>query len=171
MNFLTSAAHWVTANIHLHLLFYTAIALLLLYRPPAVMQRLQGIGDFVSRHWGDSIGLYMIHLGIVLTVVGGFYTQLGSVQHVGESFILTGVGMLKLKYIPKEGNGNGGDGANGTPAPAPAAPAPVAPAPVVPTVTLGGTPGTAIGFVQKTIGHVGDRGDHGDLGTNNTAKL
>jgi len=47
---------------------------------------LQGLSDFIARHWGDSIGLYMIHLGIVLTVVGGFYGQLSTVQHVGESF-------------------------------------------------------------------------------------
>jgi hypothetical protein len=107
MNFQTIAV-WAAHHLSFHLLFYSFIILLLLYKPPAgVISRLQGLGDFVSRHWGDSIGLYMIHLGVVLIVLGGLYGALKDVAHVGESFILTGVGMLKLKYNPAP-NGNGG---------------------------------------------------------------
>jgi hypothetical protein len=100
---------WAAHHLSFHLLLYTAVILLLLYKPPAnVMTHLQGLGDFVSRHWGDSIGLYMIHLGILLDVLAGVYPSLADIGHVGESFILTGVGMLKLKYNPKETtNGNG----------------------------------------------------------------
>ena len=95
---------WLSA--HSTMVLYLAIALALLYWPPALTARLQGLGDFVSRHWGDSIGLYLIHLGILLVILGGFYSQLATAEHVGESFILTGVGLLKLKYNPPT-NGNG----------------------------------------------------------------
>jgi hypothetical protein len=99
-----SLARFIAAHLSFHLLLYTAIILLLLYKPPArVIDHLRGIGDFISRHWGDSIGLYMIHLGIVLIILGGLFTQLSDVAHVGESFILTGVGMLKLRYNPPNG--------------------------------------------------------------------
>jgi hypothetical protein len=98
------AGGWISQ--HATLLFAAGVALLLFYLPPAITQRLQGLGDFVSRHWGDSIGLYLIHLGILLVILGGFYSQLTNAEHVGESFILTGVGLLKLKYNPPV-NGNG----------------------------------------------------------------
>lgn len=113
-------AQWAAHHLSFNLLFYSFIILLLLYKPPKqVISRLQGLGDFVSRHWGDSIGLYMLHMGILLVILGGLYSQLADVAHVGESFILTGVGMLRLKYVAANGNGNGG-----TPAPVPDAPVP-----------------------------------------------
>lgn len=113
-------ALWAAHHLSFHLLFYSFIILLLLYKPPKqVITHLQGLGDFVSRHWGDSISIYMIHLGILLIVLGGVYPSLSGISGTGQSFILAGVGMLKLKFVPPNGNGNGG-----TPAPVPDAPVP-----------------------------------------------
>jgi hypothetical protein len=106
---LITVGQWLAANVHPHLLFYTVLVLFLLYRPPRILDRVQGIGDFITRHFGDSIGFYLLHLGVALFIIGGFYKELSDVQHIGESFILTGIGMLKLRYIPK----NGANGPNG----------------------------------------------------------
>jgi hypothetical protein len=106
LNVLITIGQWLAANLHPHLIFYTALALFILYRPPALLNKFAGAGDFITRHWGDSIGFYLLHLGVVLFILGGVYPVLKEVQHVGESFILTAVGMLKLRYIPKD-NGNG----------------------------------------------------------------
>jgi len=96
--------HWFAA--HFTALLYVAALLLLLYFPPESFKRLKGLGDFVGERWGDSIGLYLIHVGIALIILAGVYPQLKDIGHVGESFILTGVGVLKLKYVPKNGNNN-----------------------------------------------------------------
>jgi hypothetical protein len=104
---MTSVLHWLAANLHPHLLFYTIIILVLLYRPPKLFSYFVGMADFLSRHFGDSVAFYLVHLGVGLQIIAGVYPQLAHVDHVGESLLVLGVGMLKLKYIPKDGNGNG----------------------------------------------------------------
>ena len=120
--------HWLAA--HSIALLYLVVLLLLLYFPPELLSKrggFQGLGEFIGRHWGDSIGLYLVHIGILLIILAGAYPQLADAGHVGESFILTGVGLLKLKYIPKEGNNNGPPAPTPTPSP-PANPTPAGPA-------------------------------------------
>lgn len=94
--------HWLATEANPHLLFYTFILLFVIYKPPKIVERLQGGADFISRHWGDSIGIYFVHIGIGLQIVAGAYSNLAKIDHVGESLLLFGVGILKLKYIPKE---------------------------------------------------------------------
>lgn len=57
------------------------------------------MGDFIERHWGDLIALYIVHLGIVIIWQAHGDSDLA---HVGESFILAGVAALRFK-----GAGNG----------------------------------------------------------------
>ena len=97
-----SGLHWLIHDAHPHLLFYTVLVLVVLYRPPASFKALSGVSDFVTRHWGDSVGFYLLHFGVVLIALGGFYKEIASLEHLGESFVLTGVAMLKLKYVPPD---------------------------------------------------------------------
>lgn len=93
--------NWLAQNFHPHLIFYTFLLLFLIYRPPAVLLKFQGISDFIRQQWGDSIGLYLLHLGVLLFILGGFYPPIKDIQHLGESFILTAVGILKLRQPPE----------------------------------------------------------------------
>ncbi len=86
--------------------FYIGVALLLLYRPPKVSSGLQGVVGFIERHFGDSIGLYLLHLGIALIVLGDVFQHMTNVGKMGESLILAAMSVLKLKTVPG-GNGNG----------------------------------------------------------------
>jgi hypothetical protein len=79
-----------------------------LYRPPGSFA---GLRDLVERHFGDWLGMYMLHLGIGLVILGGFYPSEASVAVVGQSLILAAVAILKLKTVP----GAAGDNGNGTP--------------------------------------------------------
>jgi len=54
--------------------------------------------DFIERHWGDVIALYLIHLGLL--VIWKAHGD-ADVAHVGESFILLGAGTLRFKGLRK----------------------------------------------------------------------
>lgn len=56
---------------------------------------------WLSRHYGDAVALYLLHLGIVLVLFGGANEH---ISHIGESLILTGVATLRFKGrdIPSE---------------------------------------------------------------------
>lgn len=95
-------SQWFVQNFHPHLLLYTIILLCVIYRPPLIIRNVKQFSDFLTRHWGDSIGLYLLHLGVILILISGVYPNLAPAEHLGESFVLTGVGMLKLRYIPKD---------------------------------------------------------------------
>src|ERR1700690_3998648 len=101
--------HWLVNDAHPHLLFYTALLLIVLYKPPRVLSTFSGMADFLGRHFGDTIGFYFVHLGIFLQVIAGVYSNLAHIDHVGESLLLMGVGVLKMKYNPKETNGGNGN--------------------------------------------------------------
>jgi predicted phage tail protein len=55
---------------------------------------------FIHYRWGDSVGLYLIHMGVAL-VIGSIWVpatpDADKIAQMGYSLVLTGVGMLKLK--------------------------------------------------------------------------
>src|ERR1700690_1009100 len=91
----------------LEIALYIAAALFILYRPPKVAAAFKGLGDFIERHFGDSIGIYLLHLGVALIILGDCFAQMTHAEQVGNSLLLTAMGVLKLKTVPG-GNGNGG---------------------------------------------------------------
>jgi hypothetical protein len=76
---------------------YLAVLILIFYRPPTAIQ---GIGNFITAHFGDSIGVYLLHLGIGLVMFGGFYQSQQAVVQIGNSLIMTAIGILKLTSPP-----------------------------------------------------------------------
>lgn len=53
---------------------------------------------FIEDHWGDLIGLLLLYTGVVLALLST--THLGNAQpvtHLGESLVLAGMGVLKLR--------------------------------------------------------------------------
>lgn len=83
------------------------MVMVMLYKPPGQFGFLT---SFVERHFGDSLGLYILHLGIGLVLLGGFYAQVKDVGQVGLSLIMASLVALKLKTVPGNGNGNGDGG-------------------------------------------------------------
>jgi hypothetical protein len=131
-----------------HAEFFVILALLLLvlYRPPAFLQEnLAGARDFIEAHFGDSIGLYILHLGITLVIVAAVW-NLQRVDQIGESLVLAAMGVLKLTKPATSANGNGGAGNSSPttvgPPPTPAVPAPPSPAaaPAPPAAVSSPTP-------------------------------
>lgn len=66
---------------------------LMIYFPPRTWG---GLGKFIERHFADSVGFYILHLGILLVVVGGVWPQVGGISSTGNSLILAGMTVLKL---------------------------------------------------------------------------
>lgn len=65
--------------------------------------------DFLERHFGDSVGLYIIHLGVVLIVASAFVPNLSAgaistIQDTGKG--LVGAGLIALKLKAQAPNGN-----------------------------------------------------------------
>jgi len=56
------------------------------------------VKDWVERHWGDLLALYLVHLGLLL-----IWQAHGDndISHVGESFILLGAGTMRFKGIKR----------------------------------------------------------------------
>jgi hypothetical protein len=81
--------------------------------------------NFIEEHWGDLIGLLLLYTGIVLAIVAALVQPGGqSLTHLGESLVLAGMGVLKLRGKNGEGHVAQPDGAaTGAPAPASSAPA------------------------------------------------
>ncbi len=54
--------------------------------------------NFIEEHWGDLIGLLLLYTGIALAVMAAFVAP-GSqpLTHLGESLVLAGMGVLKLR--------------------------------------------------------------------------
>lgn len=53
---------------------------------------------FIENHWGDLIGLLLLYTGVVLALLSA--THLSNAQpvtHLGESLVLAGMGVLKLR--------------------------------------------------------------------------
>lgn len=86
---------------HFEIAVYVAAALILIYRPP---RSSNGLGPFLERHFGDAVGFYILHLGILLVVIGGVYPQVNGIEQTGNSLILAGMVALKLtKSVPENG--------------------------------------------------------------------
>ncbi len=100
---------------HLEIAGYVGLALLLIYKPPAMRVVFDGLGKFIERHFGDSIGLYLLHLGIGLIILGDVFHQMEQVGHVGESLILAAMGVLKLKTVSAPDNGSAAPPVAGSP--------------------------------------------------------
>lgn len=78
---------------HLEVAGYICAALFMIYSPPRV---LAGVGPFIEAHFGDAVGFYILHLGIILVVIGGVYPMVGGIAQTGNSLILAGMVALKL---------------------------------------------------------------------------
>ncbi len=120
---------------HVKIAFYIAIALLVVYHPPKVAAAFRGIGGFIERHFGDSIGIYLLHLGIALIVLGDCFSVLTHVEQVGNSLLLTAMGVLKLKTVPGA-NGSSATTEVTTSVSGPDLPPPAAPQTSAPAHTL-----------------------------------
>jgi hypothetical protein len=83
--------HWST---HSEVALYVLLALFLFYFPAKTAK---GLGQFIERHFGDAVGFYILHLGIILVVIAGVYPQVSGVKETGSSLILAGMVALKLK--------------------------------------------------------------------------
>jgi len=67
--------------------------------------------DFLERHFGDSVGLYIIHLGVALIVAAAFVpgvnaAAMATIQDTGKG--LVGAGLIALKLKAQSSNGNSG---------------------------------------------------------------
>jgi hypothetical protein len=95
------------------------------------MGRLENPDSFISRYWGDVVGLFLIGGGavlqlvvwivIVILMVKGFdsdkllHLSMG-VTGLGNALTMTGVGIIKLKHNPPtNGGGNGNNVQSSTP--------------------------------------------------------
>jgi len=50
--------------------------------------------DWMERHWGDLLALYIIHLGLFLIWIAHGDAD---IAHVGEGFVLSGAMTLRFK--------------------------------------------------------------------------
>jgi hypothetical protein len=82
---------------HVEIAFYVLLALVFVYMPPKTAA---GLGSFIERHFGDSVGFYILHLGIGLVVLGDIYPQLGGMGSTGNSLIMAAMVALKLTKVP-----------------------------------------------------------------------
>jgi|SRR6185437_9525910 len=106
---------------HAEFWFFVAILLFILYVPPAAAQKLSAVQDFVEAHFGDSIGLYILHLGIGLIILAGVFPEMTHVDQIGQSLVLAAMGVLKLTRTNGNGNGHGPESVPASnPPPAPA---------------------------------------------------
>jgi hypothetical protein len=80
-----TAHHWF--------MLYIAAAVVLFYIPP---KSLSGVGNFISAHFGDSIGVYLLHLSLGMLIIGGFYPQLTALVDAGKSIFSVSLAVLKL---------------------------------------------------------------------------
>ena len=117
---------------------------------------------------GGQLMLLWVTDFIVLTVLVRYWKGFDAQLQTTIVGLLSGVNGAFLGAVGARPTANtSGIGGTVGPGPLPAADLPPATSPSAPAAASVPAPGTAIGFVQKPIGHVGDRGDHGDLGTNN----
>ena len=63
---------------------------------------------FAERHWGDVVGLLILYSGVLLVLCAPFYGTHStvSITGLGNSLVVAGVGLLKLRTNPKGENGN-----------------------------------------------------------------
>ena len=81
--------HWS----HLEAAGYIFVLLFMIYNPPRTWW---GVGDFIERHFGDSIGMYLLHLGVLLIVLGGVWPSLAAAQDVGKQVFVASMAILKI---------------------------------------------------------------------------
>jgi len=92
---------------HLEFFGYMLLVLILLYFPPAIVARnLGSIHNFLEGHYGDTVGFTILLMGIGLILIGDVWPQLTHAFEVGNSLLLTAMGVLKLTKSNANGNGN-----------------------------------------------------------------
>lgn len=75
--------------------------------------KIDQIGDFVGRHWGDFVGSVILVIGTVLVVLYAMKTgDWAKVESLGASLTGASLIVLKLRNNPKP-NGNGNGDSNG----------------------------------------------------------
>lgn len=117
------------------------LLVLMLYWPPRAMQKLSGARMFLEAHFGDSIGLYILHLGIVLVVIAGIWPDMQRVGELGYALVTAAMGVLKLSKTPPSNGGTVVDTHTVAPLdPAPAPPLPTS-AMLIPPAPLAGDTG------------------------------
>lgn len=106
---------------HIEFAIYAIVVVLIFYRPPRKASgAVDAIKGIFEAHWGDSIGLYLLHLGIGLVILAGVWPNMTQVGQVGFALVTASMAVLKLK-APAEPNGQS---PAAPPAPALAAPPP-----------------------------------------------
>ena len=81
---------------HIEFGVYILAILFILYMPPKMTGLLAILKDFMEKHFGDGIGLYLLHLGVGLIILGSVFPDLVPVKDVGQSLVLAAMGLLKL---------------------------------------------------------------------------
>jgi hypothetical protein len=76
--------HWV--------FLYVAIVVCIVYVPPKAFK---GLGSFIHQHFGDSMGVYMLHLSIALVCLGSVYS-IAAMSQVGQTLLTTAMAILKF---------------------------------------------------------------------------
>jgi hypothetical protein len=61
---------------HVEFALYIAALMLMLYLPPRALRGLAGVQQFIEAHFGDSVGLYLLHLGIALVILAGVWPNM-----------------------------------------------------------------------------------------------
>ena len=113
---------------HIEFAIYAIVLLAIFYRPPRKASgAVEAIKGIFEAHWGDSIGLYLLHLGIGLVILAGVWPNMTQVGQVGFALVTASMAVLKLKPAT---DANGAPQSPAAPtAPAAAPPPPPAPAP------------------------------------------
>ena len=76
------------------------------------MGKLDNFGDFIGRHWGDTCGLIILFVGVSLEVFNAcaflrWQVKLEGIHELSASLVAASMIVLKLRPMPKNGNGNG----------------------------------------------------------------
>jgi hypothetical protein len=94
---------WVPGS-HVETALYIFAVLLILYFPPRLFR---DSAWFVREHYGDAFGLFILLLGVGLTVASDVWSNLTHVFIIANGLVMTAMAILKLKTNPPGTNGNG----------------------------------------------------------------
>lgn len=82
---------------HIEFGIYALVLVLLLYAPPKQADRWLDIArEFVEKHFGDAVGLWVLMVAVALTVVSDIW-NLPHTAQAASGLLLAAMGVLKLK--------------------------------------------------------------------------
>lgn len=96
---------------HLEFFFILVLAVVMFYLPPRAAAALRA---FVEKHFNESIGLYLLHLGIGLIILSGVWPDMPHVFDTGNALIVAAMGLLNLQR-KSAAEDTGGSTPNSTP--------------------------------------------------------